>query len=153
MSEITYNPGTAYDDYTPGQRVEFLAAFNKDLPRTTDEWLDFLSRLSRVEYDLKRNAVAERLGIRLPSLDAEVEKRRSNHTDDKSVSGGRSILLYDSELWPSVVDGAELLHALLGLIKRYVILPAGAAVAIVLWVLHTYLLDAAEASPILAITS
>src|SRR5262245_20467304 len=124
MSEITYNTGTAYDDYTPEQRVEFLAAFNKGLPRTTDEWLDFLSRLSPVEYDLKRNAVADHLGIRLPTLDAEVEKRRSNDGDghEKNVSGGRSILLGDPELWPSVVDGAELLDALVSLIKRYVIL-------------------------------
>src|SRR5262247_1549131 len=103
MSEITFNTGTAYDDYTPEQRVQFTAAFNKDLPRTTDEWLDSLSRLSPVEYDQRRIAVAERMGIRVSILDSEVEKRRSNDTHQDNAHGGRPILLSNPEPWSSHV--------------------------------------------------
>jgi hypothetical protein len=50
-------------------------------------------------------------------------------------------------------DGAELLDAVAAFLRRFVVMsPAQAAVAS-LWVLHTYTLDSAEATPYLSITS
>lgn len=109
--------------------------------------------LNPIDYDQTREAIARRLKIRVSTLDTEVEKRRTKADSPVIKSEGRVMLLSDPEPWGESVDGASLLDALLTLFERYVILPAGAAVAIVLWVLHTYLMDAAEASPILAITS
>jgi hypothetical protein len=55
--------------------------------------------------------------------------------------------------WEDVVDGASLLFSLASTQERYVVLPDGSAVALALWIVHTYALDAAAISPIIAIVS
>lgn len=57
------------------------------------------------------------------------------------------------EPWEDAVDGAELLDSLVALLDRYVVLPAFAPAAIALWVLHTYLLEIADYTPYLLLTS
>lgn len=57
------------------------------------------------------------------------------------------------EPWKSAVTGAELLDQLVEFINRYVIMPPSAAIAVALWTLHTYLLDVADYTPYLLITS
>jgi len=66
---------------------------------------------------------------------------------------GRQVALDDPEPSEEAVDGAALLRSLSGLLSRYLALPKGAVTAISLWVLHTYLLEAAWVSPILGIVS
>src|SRR5262249_49669539 len=51
------------------------------------------------------------------------------------------------------VIGAELLDAIAAVFERYPVLPAYGAEALALWVVHTYVIDAHEISPILAVTS
>lgn len=76
---------------------------------------------------------------------------------DSSCSGegdeGRSLKLRVSPPADEPVDGAELLDAIEETIRRFVVLPDGAAEAIALWVVHSYALDAFFISPILAILS
>lgn len=55
--------------------------------------------------------------------------------------------------WEDPVDGAALLDALVALLPHYVVLPEHAAEAIALWLVHTYMLEAADYSPYLLITS
>jgi hypothetical protein len=55
--------------------------------------------------------------------------------------------------WEEIVDGPSLLFALASTLERYVVLPDGSAVSLALWVVHTYALDAAAISPIIAIVS
>lgn len=57
------------------------------------------------------------------------------------------------EPWNSEVDGAQLLDDLVAFIGRYVVLPPNAAIAVALWVIHTYLVDVADYTPYLLITS
>jgi putative DNA primase/helicase len=138
------------DTWTAEQWAVFQRTLNADLPKTLEEWLRYLSRLSRIDYDQQRKAVAKRLDLRVTTLDFEVDKLRPKTMAEKTPV---AILTRGSEPWLSPVNGATLLNAIQELIERYAILPAGASVALALWILHTYLLDAAEASPILAITS
>jgi hypothetical protein len=130
--------------------AEFTATLHKDDPKTTDEWFDYMAKLPPVEYEQKRKSVAERLDIRVGKLDDLVEERRGGSRKGKDESG---IILQEPEPWPTAVNGAELLDAVSAVFERYVVLPAGAAPMLALWVLHTYLLDAADASPIVAILS
>ena len=111
--------------------------------------LQELAQLSPIDYDQCRIQNAEAWGIRLSTLDAEVHKRRPQDNE----SNGGTILPVDVEPWPNAVDGATLLDAIRGVFTRYVVLPDGAAVTLALWVLHTFALDAADASPMLAVTS
>jgi len=51
------------------------------------------------------------------------------------------------------VEGAALLNIVMAFVRRYVVLPEKAAVAVALWIVHTYAIEAAEATPYLNITS
>ncbi len=53
------------------------------------------------------------------------------------------------EKWPEPVDGNDLLDALRALFERYLYLPDGASIALALWVVHTYAIDAADHFPII----
>lgn len=76
--------------------------------------------------------------------------------DDSGEEGrgqGRALVLSDPEPWPEPVDGSELLAALVGTLHRWLVLPDGGAEALALWTVHAHAHDAAEVSPILAVTS
>jgi putative DNA primase/helicase len=55
--------------------------------------------------------------------------------------------------WPDPVDGASLVFDLESAINAHAVLPDGAGVAMALWIVHTYCLDAAAITPRLAIVS
>ena len=66
---------------------------------------------------------------------------------------GGTILFAEPEPWSEPVATANLLDEITSAVTTYVVLPAGAAPAIALWVLHTHAFDAAQVSPRLAIVS
>jgi len=57
------------------------------------------------------------------------------------------------DAWGEAVNGAELLDELVQFLRRYMVLPENADVAVALWVLHTYLIDLADYTPYLLVTS
>jgi Protein of unknown function (DUF3631)/Domain of unknown function (DUF3854) len=71
----------------------------------------------------------------------------------EKAAQGRELTLESPEPWPEPVDGPALLDDLQALFAKYIALPEHAALAIALWVLHAYTIDASCVSPILAITS
>jgi Protein of unknown function (DUF3631) len=110
-----------------------------------------LAALSHVEYDRIRIQEAEKLRIRVSTLDEEVDRFREE--DDGSFRAGRALELPSPEPWPYPVDGADLLHELSDTIRQHVVMSDEAADTAALWVVHTYLLDCFNISPRLAITS
>jgi len=62
-------------------------------------------------------------------------------------------LVPDTQPWPEPVDGAAVLDALLALVLRYVVITKAQAIAMALWVLHTFTILAWEHSPICAVVS
>ncbi len=110
-----------------------------------------LAKLPLAEYDRQRKTEAKRLGIRTGTLDAEVARRRET-TADANMQG-RAVELADLELWPTPVDGAEVLAEIAETITNYVVLPAGAADAIAVWVAHAHACDAFLHTPRLNIQS
>jgi putative DNA primase/helicase len=73
--------------------------------------------------------------------------------DDARGAQGRSLMFAEPEPWPHPVDGASHLDSIRNTMRRYVVLPAHAAAALALWVLHTHTIEAAWLSPILVLTS
>jgi len=57
------------------------------------------------------------------------------------------------EPWHNPVNGEKLANRIEKELRQYVVLPDHASVAITLWIFHTYLLDANDISPFLAVTS
>jgi putative DNA primase/helicase len=75
------------------------------------------------------------------------------HSETGAADNGRRIILVSPEPWPEPVNGAELLDELVATYRRHIALPSHGAEAAALWTLHTYVHDAAPASPILVANS
>jgi hypothetical protein len=123
-----------------------------DAPAETDaEAIARLAALQPLEYDRVREGEAERLGIRVVTLDSEVKRARepSGHSDAQ----GRALRLDPPAPWPEPVDGATLLNALAAFLACHVFLPAGAADALACWTVHTYCFERFRHSPRVVFTS
>jgi len=110
-----------------------------------------LARLSLSEYDRAREAAAEQLGIRLTTLDKQVERTRK--AGDPNAAQGSELTLPEPEPWPEPVDGAELLSDMVAAIRRYMFMPEHSTNAAALWAVHTFIVDGFTHSPRLAIRS
>ena len=122
-----------------------------DDPAVINVIIKELAGLDPIEYDRRRQQEAERLNVRVATLDSEVAKLRPN--GDNDTAAGFAVVFKEIEPWPEPVDGAGLLDNLVAAVQRFVALPDGAAEAVALWVLHAHCHDAAAISPILALTS
>lgn len=106
---------------------------------------------------LVREGVIDRLG----SVEAVGAAARlaDAYLYDTSADGadsglqGTALTVEDPKPWPGDVDGAELVAELARTFTRYLALPEGAAPTLALWTLHAHAHDAAQISPVLAITS
>ena len=116
-----------------------------------------LAELSPMDYDRIRQVEADALGVRVTTLDAEVEKFRrtlnAGGAQQGSEGSGEVVLFPEVEPWPEPVDGAELLTDAAGMYRRHVVLPEHAPVALALWTLFTHAIPAVNVAPILALTS
>lgn len=110
-----------------------------------------LAALPRLQYELVRKQRAAELDIRVAELDKEVAARRKAETPANGQ--GRALSFDEPEPWPEPVDGAALIGNLCRAIRRYVVLPDDAVLAVALWVMHTHVFEAFYISPRLAITS
>ncbi len=124
----------------------------EEFTETLEQAIVRLAQLSPIEYDVCRLAEANKRGIRVSTLDAEVDRRRPAGAADDDAQG-RAVSWPEVAPHPLPVDGASLLADLAAAVLCYLAMPAAAADAVALWVLHCHAHDAAEHSAILAITS
>lgn len=123
---------------------------------TSDDFkkrLHDLAKLDDLSYQLRRKEEAKRIGLRTAVLDREVEKRRPVEKR-LSTKAAKTCVFEEVEPWPESVDGAAMLDELHAHYSKHVVfMSTFAAIANALWTMHTYCLDAANVSPILAITA
>jgi hypothetical protein len=110
-----------------------------------------LARLPPLTYDREREAATRRLGCRVATLDEAVRAARGETAG--TPGQGRPINLPHPEPSPVAVDGADLLDALSGTIRGYVIVSDVQADAVALWSVHTHAHDASDVSPKLVLKS
>jgi putative DNA primase/helicase len=120
----------------------------------TDELklIDELAKASRLDYEKRRRDEARRMGIRSSALDDEVAARRAERAEEEGPPPlfGHWVV----EPWPEAVDTSELLLAIVGRIKRHVILSDDEALTVALWILFSWVHAAAAVhSPLLLVTS
>jgi putative DNA primase/helicase len=108
-----------------------------------------LARLGEVAYEIERAAAANRLGMRTSILDKLVEAERKKSGDDRSDE----LPHWKVEPWDALVDGATLLADIERTFIRYIVLPKGAGVALALWILHAWTVDAGDISPFIVLVS
>ena len=114
----------------------------------TEQTIVRLAAMPVLSYEQCRIGEADRLGMRVSVLDRAVEAKRPRQADTD-----RSMTLDDPEPWPAPVTTAEVLDALVVAITRHVILSAETAVAVALWIAHSWVFDRFDHTPRLGITS
>lgn len=134
------------------QRAEALLG---DAPETDEQAIERLASLSRMEYDRIRAAEAERLGIRVATLDEQVLIARAVRVValGGNANGGQAFAIEDEDPHPDPVDADALLGELVALIRRHAIVPDGAALAVATWIFGTYVYDQFVLFPKLLVSS
>jgi hypothetical protein len=109
-----------------------------------------LAGLLPADYDRVRKDEADKLNIRVSTLDTEVFERR---TSTGGALQGGTVDFPAAAPWPQPVIGAEVLDAVTATYARYVSLPAHAADTLALWTAHTHGYGAFNHSPRLNLCS
>ena len=129
-----------------------VAAEPKVLAEATDETpqraVERLAKLKPLEYDQIRDVEAQKLNVRIGTLDKEVlafRKAAENNSDES--------MFPDDEPYFEPVNGGQLLSELATIFASYSVLPKGSDVALALWTVLTYCFDSFRILPILAIIS
>jgi 5S rRNA maturation endonuclease (ribonuclease M5) len=121
--------------------------------KTDDELIAELAALPELHYERRREAAAERLGIRASVLDKLVKAARDA---EKERAKEASPALYEHwvvEPADEPVDGGELLEEIVDTVRRYVVVTEVQAVVVALWIVFAWLHDIASHSPMLLVTS
>lgn len=106
-----------------------------------------LTELSAIEYDRVRIAEAERLGVRVTTLDAQVAEARGEFAPEQEGP------FEDVEPWGEPVDGNLLLLEMVKTLRRFIICDVENLAAAALWCAATWLADDANVCPILLINA
>lgn len=106
-----------------------------------------LADLSPLEYDQRRTETAEKLGVRVSTLDDEVKKFRQQGETESDAA------FEEIEPWPEKVNGAELLNHIRAVISSHLVMQDCADVACALWVVMSYCFNAFRILPLLGISS
>jgi putative DNA primase/helicase len=107
-----------------------------------------LAALDRLHYEQQREAAAAELGIRVSALDKLVRQAQAAVENENTA-----LPHWNVESWPEPVDGAALLDSIEREFRRYIVLPKDADIALALWVLHAWTMDAGDISPFLVLVS
>ncbi len=105
-----------------------------------------LAELSPLEYEQKRTAEAERLGVRASVLDAEVRAARKSLCVSRNDDG-------DIEPHPHPIEPAQLLDDIVDTIRRFIVAEPETMTATALWIASTWFIDVAQVAPLAVITA
>ena len=105
-----------------------------------------LATLDPLIYEKYRKPVAKQHGLRVDILDKEVKSARGFEENASELVDG-------VESWPEPVDGQKVANEIIGTIRRYTVLPEGGDVALALWCMGTYCMDAFKIFPKLCLSS
>ncbi|ADW16662.1 hypothetical protein Despr_0482 [Desulfobulbus propionicus DSM 2032] len=108
--------------------------------------VQLLAGLSPVEYELKRKAAAEALGIRATALDRAVKEA-------KKGQGENDLPFDESDPWPVPVNPNHLLADITGTIQRFIVCSKEVAHTVVLWSAMTWFMDVVQVAPLAVITA
>lgn len=115
--------------------------------QSVDEFVQALASLEPLEYDKKRQEMADALRIRMATLDAAVKAARDGQSES-----GRSPFP-DVEPHPEPIDPAELLNEVADTIGKYIVLDEPQKTAATLWAAMTWMGDNLDYAPLAIISA
>lgn len=122
----------------------------EDINNSLKDEIKALALLDSVAYELIREATATKYKIRVGKLDEFVDKEKRSSEEEKSDT----ILFPKVEPWPDEISLPILLHEIVSILNKYISFNSGnEPIAIALWVVHTYTIEAAYITPTLFVTS
>jgi putative DNA primase/helicase len=118
--------------------------------RNVTEAVKMCAKMAPLDYESVRKVVANAFDIdRVSALDAAVE-----HERDKGDNKQDDPFDWHVKPAPNAVDGAYMLNETVKILERYIAFKSRhEAVAIALWILHAWVHDHLDISPLLAVTS
>ena len=102
-----------------------------------------LAQLDELTYQLKKRKIAKELGIGTNDLDRIVKQERQGLELAKIAT-----LTTDIEPYTSRVNGDELAHEILHIVKSHIVCNDAVAIAITLWIFFSWCIDVAYIAPI-----
>ena len=102
-----------------------------------------LAQLDELTYQLKKRKIAKELGIGTNDLDRIVKQERQGLELAKIAT-----LTADIEPYTSRVNGDELAHEILHIVKSHIVCNDAVAIAITLWIFFSWCIDVAYIAPI-----
>jgi hypothetical protein len=109
--------------------------------------IDEIAKLSPIDYDRRREAFAEKLGIRLLALDEAVKAARRVVAPGQ----GTSVTVDDVVPWSEPVDGEKLLDEMAAAIMSHIAMSAVEADTIALWCVYSHAFELFPVSPRLGV--
>ncbi|MFA7384465.1 MAG: DUF3631 domain-containing protein, partial [Desulfurivibrionaceae bacterium] len=116
-------------------------------PQNVDEVIARMAAMSTLDYERNRGEQAKLLGCRASALDDMVKAARNGKGEEKRLP------FPEVEPHSGPIDPAQLLDEVSGIISGHVVLDKVQADTATLWVVHTYLTDAVDISPIAIINA
>ncbi len=117
-----------------------LQAVNIDHARKV---ISDLAQLDELSYQIKKRTIAKDLGMGVNDLDKVVKQERQGLEVSKITS-----IIDDVEPHPAHVNGDELAHEILAIIKSHIVCNDAVAVSVTLWIFFTWCIDVCHIAPI-----
>jgi putative DNA primase/helicase len=102
-----------------------------------------LQSLTPLQYEVERQVVAKKLGIRVGILDGLVKQA----TGGEPVTDGKMVIAGDVEPWPEPVEGHLLLEAISTALRDHLVISVGQADTIALWSIYTHAFEVFRIAP------
>ena len=113
-----------------------------------DGAIRLLAGLSPLDYDRAREVEAERLGVRVSTLDGVVKAARRAPGENSD-----GVVFADVEPWDAAINSVALLVEIRETLRRFIVCEPEVAVAVALWITFTWLIDRVEVAPLLVVTA
>jgi putative DNA primase/helicase len=123
-----------------------VARQHNETPRET---VARLAALHPLEYEQVRESEANLLGVRVGTLDKEINVARRSRQEES----GKTPMFPMVEPWQEPVNARLLLDEILEVIQKYIVCERETAQAATLWIAFTWLIDHFEVAPLAVITA
>jgi len=121
---------------------------DEPLPELTSEVVTRLAGLTPLQYAQQLPREVRKYKVPTKVLEKAVAAVKMEKEDYQNA-----LPHWKVEPWPGPVDGAALLDSIKQVFRRYIVLPKDADIALALWVLHAWTMDAGDISPFMVLVS